>query len=351
MVVTITHGGYIKRVPLDTYRAQKRGGKGRSGTSLKDEDFVSDMFVASTHTPIIFFTSRGIAHTLKVWQLPLASPQSRGKAMVNLLPLEQGENVSVYLRVPEDEEVWKKLDIMFATSHGSIRRNKLTDFQNIRSNGLIAMKLDEGESLVSVKIANENEDVFLASKKGKAIRFQVDDIRVFAGRSSKGVRGMKLAKGDEVMSMSILKREEEDAKGQALLCVSEKGMGKRTFASEYRTIGRGGQGVVNMKLTEKTGDLVATFPVTDDHQVMLISDLGQMIRMPVKDVRTVGRATQGVMLFKVAKDEKVVSVAWLVQDDESEDENLDEGGEAVDVAAVDSEVEVEAVDTEEKSEE
>ena len=329
MVVTITHGGYIKRVPLDTYRAQKRGGKGRSGTSLKDEDFVSDMFVASTHTPIIFFTSRGIAHTLKVWQLPLASPQSRGKAMVNLLPLEPGENVSVYLRVPENEDIWKDLDIMLATSHGSIRRNKLTDFQNIRANGLIAMKLDEGESLVSVKIAREDEDVFLASKKGKAIRFQVDAIRVFASRASKGVRGMKLGKGDEVMSMSILKREAEDAQGQALLCVSEKGMGKRTYASEYRTIGRGGQGVVNMKLTEKTGDVVATFPVTDDHQVMLISDAGQMIRMPVKDVRYTGRSAQGVTLFKVAKDEKVVSVAWLVEE-EDEDEVIE-----ADVAAGD----------------
>jgi len=338
MVVTITHGGYIKRVPLDTYRAQKRGGKGRSGTSLKDDDFVSDMFVASTHTPIIFFTSRGIAHTLKVWQLPLASPQSRGKAMVNLLPLESGENVSVYLRVPEDEDVWDKLDIMLATSHGSIRRNKLTDFQNIRSNGLIAMKLDEGESLVSVKIAHEDEDVFLASKKGKAIRFQVDAIRVFASRASKGVRGMKLAKGDEVMSMSVLKREEEGAQGQALLCVSENGMGKRTFASEYRTIGRGGQGVVNMKLSEKTGDLVATFPVTDDHQVMIISDQGQMIRMPVKDVRTIGRSTQGVTLFKVAKDEKVVSVAWLVEDDD-EDDVVE--GEAAENAEVSVEVKAE----------
>jgi len=333
MVVTITNGGYIKRVPLDTYRAQKRGGKGRSGTALKDEDFVSDMFVASTHTPIIFFTSRGIAHTLKVWQLPLASPQSRGKAMVNLLPLEANENVSVYLRVPEDEETWNKLDIMFATSHGSVRRNKLTDFQNIRSNGLIAMKLDEDESLVSVKIAHESEDVFLASKKGKAIRFNVDNIRVFAGRNSKGVRGIKLAKDDEVMSMSILKREAEGVQEQALLCVSELGMGKRTFASEYRTIGRGGQGVINMNLTDKTGDMIATFPVTDDHQVMLISDQGQMIRMPVAGVRHTGRSTQGVKLFNVAKDEKVVSVAWLVEDDEedvTEDMVDADAGDAVD---------------------
>lgn len=329
MVVTVTNGGYIKRVPLDTYRAQKRGGKGRSGTSLKDEDFVSDMFVASTHTPIIFFTSRGIAHSLKVWQLPLASPQSRGKALVNLLPLEAGENVSVYLRTPEDEEVWEKLDIMFATSHGTVRRNKLTDFQNIRSNGLIAMKLDEGESLVSVKIAKDDEDVFLASKKGKAIRFNVDAIRVFAGRASKGVRGMKLGKGDEVIGMSILRREEEGAQGQALLCVSEKGMGKRTYASEYRTSGRGGQGVINMNLTDKTGDMISTFPVTDDHQVMLISDQGQMIRMPVAGVRHTGRSTQGVRLFNVAKDEKVVSVAWLVEDDDDE-------GDDSDIVALDS---------------
>ena len=340
MVVTITHGGYIKRVPLDTYRAQKRGGKGRSGTALKDDDFVWDMFVASTHTPIIFFTSRGIAHTLKVWQLPLASPQSRGKALINLLPLEAEENVSVYLRVPEDEDVWDKLDIMLATSHGSIRRNKLTDFQNIRSNGLIAMKLDEGESLVSVKIASEDEDMFLASKKGKAIRFQVDAIRVFASRNSKGVRAMKLAKGDEVVSMSVLKREAEDAKGQALLSVSENGMGKRTFASEYRTIGRGGQGVVNMKLTEKTGDIVATFPVTDDHQVMLISNLGQMIRTPVDTVRYTGRSASGVTLFKVAKDEKVVSVAWLVEDDDEIDDvdassEANANSDAVETAPVD----------------
>ncbi len=327
MVVTVTNGGYIKRVPLDTYRAQKRGGKGRSGTALKDEDFVSDMFVASTHTPIIFFTSRGIAHKLKVWQLPLASPQSRGKALVNLLPMEGGENVSVYLRVPENEEVWNDLEIMFATSHGTIRRNKLTDFQNIRSNGLIAMKLDEGERLVDVRIARADEDVFLASRSGKAIRFPVDDIRVFAGRSSTGVRGMKLAAGDEVIGMSILKREEEGAQGQALLSVSERGFGKRTYASEYRITGRGGQGVINMSVTEKTGEIVATFPVTNDHQVMIISDAGQMIRMPVRDVRFTGRSAQGVTMFRVADKEKVVSVAWLIQEDESDADEIVDGNE------------------------
>ncbi len=362
MVVTVTNGGYVKRVPLDTYRAQKRGGKGRSGTSLKDEDFVSDMFVASTHTPIVFFTSRGIAHKMKVWQLPLASPQSRGKAIVNLLPLEKDENVSVYLRMPENEEVWDKLDIMFATSHGSVRRNKLTDFKNIRANGLIAMKLDKKEKLVSVKICAEDEDILLSTKLGKAIRFPVTDIRVFSGRTSTGVRGIKLAKGDEVMSMSVLKHieatpEERTAylkaanalrgadeegmefeagngeslseerfkelqqKEQFLLAITNKGFGKRTSAYEYRISGRGGQGVTNMSLTKKNGgEIVASFPVTNDHQVMLISDKGQMIRTPVNSVRFTGRSAQGVTVFKVAPDENVVSVAWLIQEDEEDGE-------------------------------
>jgi DNA gyrase subunit A len=371
MVVTITNSGYVKRVPLDTYRAQKRGGKGRTGTALKDEDFVTDLFVASTHTPMLFFTSRGIVHKLKVWQLPLSSPQARGKAFVNLMPLEEGENVSVYMRLPEDEKVWDKLDIMFATSHGSVRRNKLTDFQNIRSNGLIAMKLEEGERLVSVKVAKEDEDVLLATAKGKAIRFPVDDIRVFAGRTSTGVRGVKLGTEDEVISMSILRHveatpeertaylkaasalrgaddegmefeggdtqlseerfKELQGREQFLLAVTNKGFGKRTSAYEYRLSGRGGQGVTNMSLTKKNGGaIVATFPVTDDHQVMLVTDGGQLIRTPVRDVRFTGRSAQGVTIFRVAEDENVVSVAWLVEDEE------DEGVEANAAPAVDA---------------
>jgi DNA gyrase subunit A len=360
MVVTITHGGYIKRVPLDTYRAQRRGGKGRSGMTTKDDDFVSDMFVASTHTPILFFTSKGLVHRLKVYQLPLATPQARGKAMVNMLPLEAGENVSVYMRLPENEEVWDGLDIMFATSHGSVRRNKLSDFKNIRANGLIAMKLDDKEKLVSVKICKEDEDILLASKLGKAIRFKVSDIRVFAGRTSTGVRGIKLGKGDEVISMSVLKHinvtpderaaymkaasqivgsDAEDfeieetshelaperfqellSKEQLLLTVTNGGFGKRTSAYEYRVSGRGGQGVTNMSLTKKNGGaVVATFPVTDNHQIMLVSDKGQLIRTPVENVRVTGRSAQGVTIFKVGEDEEVVSVAWLVKEDDDED--------------------------------
>lgn len=363
MVVTVTNGGYVKRVPLDTYRAQRRGGKGRSGMSMKDDDFISDLFVASTHTPILFFTSRGIVHRMKVYQIPLATPQSRGKALVNMIPLEQGENVSVYLRMPEDEEIWNNLDIMFATSHGSIRRNKLSDFKNIRSNGLIAMKLGEGENLVSVKICREDEDVMLATRKGKAIRFPVTDIRVFTGRTSTGVRGIKLKDPtDEVISMSILRHvditpEERVAymraagqevsddetqsvsthielsnerymelleKEQMLLTVSGKGYGKRTSAYEYRVSGRGGQGVTNMALTSKNGgEVVATFPVTDSHQIMLVTDGGQLIRTPVENIRMTGRSAQGVTIFKVGEGEKVVSVAWLVQDEDEEEADIE----------------------------
>jgi DNA gyrase subunit A len=329
MVVTITNQGYVKRVPLDTYRAQRRGGKGRNAMNTKDDDFVADLFVASTHTPILFFTSRGIVHKMKVWQLPLGSPTSKGKAMVNLLPLEQGETVQVYLRTPENEEIWDKMDLMFATSHGSVRRNKMSDFANIRSNGLIAMKLGEGEKLVSVKICKEGEDIFLASKSGKAMRFNVEDIRVFAGRNSTGVRGMKLPHGDEIMTMSVLNRDEE----QLLLTVAENGYGKRTPSTEYRTTGRGGSGVKNMDVTDKTGPVVASFPVTDDHQVMLVTDGGTTIRTPIQDVRVVGRSTQGVKLFTVGKGEKVVSVAWLIEDhdDDEADENAIEAtdGEVV----------------------
>ncbi len=388
MVVTITHGGYIKRVPLDTYRAQRRGGKGRSGMSTKDDDFVSDLFVASTHTPILFFTSRGIVHRMKVYQLPLSTPQARGKALVNLLPLEQEESVSVYLRMPEEKEVLDKLDIMFATSHGSVRRNKLSDFGNIRSNGLIAMKLGEDESLVSVKICAQDEDIMLATRLGKAIRFPVNAIRVFVGRNSTGVRGIRLAKGDEVISMSVLKHmkitsdersaymksagqiigsEEENfeyeetslelskerfmellSAEQFLLTVTNGGFGKRTSSYEYRVTGRGGQGVTNVNLTDKNGGKVtATFPVTDNHQIMLVSDQGQLIRTPVENIRITGRSAQGVTVFKVAKGEQVVSVAWLVEEDDDDNE-IDGFEESVDAEVIVNDAEVNDTDIEPK---
>ncbi|HNS43620.1 MAG TPA: DNA gyrase subunit A, partial [Alphaproteobacteria bacterium] len=371
MVVTITHGGYVKRTPLATYRAQKRGGKGRSAMDMKDEDFISDLFVASTHTPILFFTSKGIVHRMKVYQLPLGNPTARGKAFVNMLPLEKDENISVILRLPENEELWDQLDILFATNQGSVRRNKLSDFRNIRSNGLIAMKLDGNEKLIDVKICRDDEDVVLATRLGRAIRFEVEDLRVFSGRTSTGVRGVKLQKDDEVISMSILKHvaatpdernaylkmasalrgadeegvefeEGADAtlseerfkelqdKEQFLLTVTTGGFGKRTSAYEYRVTGRGGQGITNISLTDKNGNAVAgTFPVTDDHQIMLVTDAGQMIRMPVAGIRFTGRSAQGVTLFRVAGEERVVSVAWLKQDAEAGDEPDAETVEAI----------------------
>ncbi|OIN85503.1 MAG: DNA gyrase subunit A [Alphaproteobacteria bacterium CG1_02_46_17] len=366
MVVTITHTGYVKRTPLVTYRAQKRGGKGRSAIDMKDEDFVSDLFVASTHTPILFFTSKGIVHRMKVYQLPLGNPQARGKAFVNLLPLDKDENISVILRLPENEDLWAELDILFATNGGSVRRNKLSDFRNIRSNGLIAMKLESNEKLIDVKICRDDEDVVLATRLGRAIRFEVSDLRVFSGRTSTGVRGIKLKDKDEVISMSILKHvnatpedrnaylkaasalrgadeegvefeEGADAnltedrfkelqdREQFLLTATTGGYGKRTSAYEYRVSGRGGQGITNITLTEKNGGEVAgTFVVTDEHQIMLVTDQGQMIRMPVDGIRFTGRAAQGVTLFRVRDDEHVVSVAWLKQDDEDvvEDEAI-----------------------------
>jgi DNA gyrase subunit A len=323
------------------------------------------------------FTSRGIVHKMKVWQLPLGNAQSRGKALVNLMPLEQGENVSVYLRMPENQDLWDQLDLMFATSHGTVRRNKLSDFGNIRANGLIAMKLEEGEKLVSVKICRADEDVMLASRDGKAIRFAVEDIRVFAGRTSTGVRGIKLAKDDEVISMSILKHvdatpeervaylkaanaargaeegteneavadaaisedrfKEMQAAEQFLLCITDKGYGKRTSAYEYRTSGRGGQGITNMNLTAKNGNMVATFPVTDGHQIMLVTNEGQMIRTPVVDIRFTGRATQGVRVFNVEDPARVVSVAWLMHDEGDDAQDVPEAGDA---AAAESPIEM-----------
>lgn len=390
MVVTITHGGYIKRVPLATYRAQRRGGKGRSGMSMKDADFISELFVSNTHTPILFFTSRGIVHKMKVYQLPLGNPLSKGKALVNLLPFEDGERISVVMPLPDDENMWDDLNIMFVTSHGSVRRNKLSDFKNIRANGLIAMKLGEGESLIDVKTCNEDDDILLASRKGKAIRFPVEAIRVFAGRNSTGVRGIKMIEGDEVISMSVLghiemesdereaylkmsraRRGDEDgaestevttaveiseeryaeieAKEQFLLTVSVGGYGKRTSSHEYRITGRGGQGVTNMALTDKNGnEMAATFPVTEEHQVMMVTDAGQLIRMPINGVRYTGRSAQGVTLFRVAEDEKIVSVAWLTED-EDEDENLEaiEGEVTEEGVVVDAEVDVTPEQTEE----
>ncbi len=361
MVVTVSHTGYIKRVPLSTYRAQRRGGKGRSGMATREEDFVEQLFVANTHTPLLFFSSTGIAYALKVYKLPLATATSRGKPLINILPLEKDEKISTILQLPEDEKEWENLHIMFATSSGTVRRNSLADFSNIRANGKIAMKLEEGEYLVNVDTCTDDKDVFLSTYQGKCIRFPVTDIRVFVGRNSMGVRGIKLAKDDCVISMSILthskftmeERDEflkrsralrggEEGEGtvsdaiiseerfqamlkdeEMILTITENGFGKRSSAYEYRLSGRGGQGIANMEITEKTGLVVASFPVEETDQLMLVTDGGQLIRSHVKEIRVVGRKTQGVTIFRVSKGEKVVS-ADRIREDESEDGVADE---------------------------
>ncbi|WP_428670654.1 DNA gyrase subunit A [Roseibium sp.] len=370
MVVTFSHGGYIKRVPLATYRAQRRGGKGRSGMATKEEDFVTRLFVANTHTPVLFFSSRGICYKMKVWRLPLGGPTSRGKALVNMLPLEQGEQITSILPLPEDEDSWANLDVMFATVRGTVRRNNLSDFVNINRNGKIAMKLEEGDGIVGVDTCSEHNDVMLTTNSGQCIRFPVNDVRVFAGRNSVGVRGIRLTDEDHVISMQILHhidvsaeeraaylklsramRGEADEVGngaddegvvagdlsqeryaqmsaaeQIILTISENGYGKRTSSFEYRVTGRGGKGITAMAVNNRNGGLVASFPVEDSHQIMLVTDGGQLIRCPVDGIRIAGRATQGVIVFKTAADEKVVAVEGISEVDE--EDVIDEEGEA-----------------------
>jgi DNA gyrase subunit A len=394
MVVTVSHSGYIKRVALSSYRAQRRGGKGRAGMSTRDEDFVSKVFVCNTHTPMLFFSSRGIVYRMKVYRLPEGNPQSRGKALINLLPLEANETITTVMPMPEDEESWGDLFIMFATASGGIRRNRLSDFTNIMANGKIAMKLDEGDELIGVRTCSEEQDIMLAADSGKCIRFPVTEVRIFSGRTSTGVRGIRLAGGQKIVSMTMIDHveletdirdgylrmskarrrlpdEEDDsaqdvvdasedvgedegeetasqhvtltdeeydalsAREQFILTVTENGYGKRTSAFEYRTTRRGGQGVVNIATEGRNGAVAASFPVEDGDQMMLVTDGGKIIRSPVADIRIAGRSTQGVTLFDTADDEKVVSVAHLLESDEPDEPEDTEGedGEAVEGAA------------------
>lgn len=389
MVVTVSHAGYIKRVPLTTYRAQRRGGKGRSGMAMKDEDFATRLFVANTHTPVLFFSSRGIVYKEKVWRLPIGTPTSRGKAMINMFPLEPGERITSIMPLPEDETSWENLDVMFSTTRGTVRRNKLSDFIQVNRNGKIAMKLEEeGDEILGVETCTEHDDVLLTTALGQAIRFPVDEVRVFAGRNSIGVRGMTMAEGDRLISMTILghvdaepwqraaylKRsaaerramgvdeeeislvgEEVGAEGelpeelyqelkareQFVLTVSEKGFGKRSSSYDFRTSGRGGKGIraTDTSKTAEIGELVAAFPVEDTDQLMLVSDGGQLIRVPVNGIRIASRATKGVTIFSTAKDEKVVSVE-RISEPEGDEEVAgaeEQGGEvgAADPAAID----------------
>ena len=358
VVVTVTHAGYIKRTPLDEYRVQGRGGKGRSGMATRDEDFVTSLFVASTHAWLLFFSSTGMAYKLKVWRLPEARVAGKGKAMVNLLPLAEGERITTILPLPENENEWETLNVVFATKSGDVRRNALSDFAQVNKNGKIAMKLEGDDRIIGVATCTSSDDFLLTTRAGKAIRFPVDDVRVFKGRDSTGVRGIKLASGDEVVSLSLLYHgdatspearaylkqasvarraesgeveapvdiddEAEDgveeatltperyaqlgAREQFVLTLSQTGFGKRTSSYEYRVTGRGGSGIVAIGMGKKNSAVIASFPVEDSDDLMLISDSGQTIRVPVSDISVQGRAAQGVTVFKVDEGEKVVSV-------------------------------------------
>ena len=365
MVITVTHGGYVKRTPLAIYRTQHRGGKGRSGMATKEEDAVTRVFSASTHAPVLFFSSAGKVYKLKVWRLPLGTPTSRGKAFVNLLPIEPGDTITSILPLPEDEAQWDRLDVMFATKSGGARRNKLSDFVSINRAGKIAMKLDEGDSIVGVGICQPDlNDILLTTAGGRCIRFATDEVRVFAGRDSTGVRGIRLAEGDEVISMAILnsvdatpaerttylKRarallraqageddgdtpvvEDADEEGveeielsqerfvelgaaeEHILTLSSEGLGKRSSAYDYRRTGRGGQGLLAHDLSRKGGRLAAGFPVNEGDEILLVTDQGQLIRVPVGQIRIAARNTQGVIVFRTGENEHVVSVERLAE--------------------------------------
>jgi DNA gyrase subunit A len=363
MVVTVTHGGYVKRTALATYRTQRRGGKGRSGMATKDEDFITRLFVANTHQPVLFFTSGGMVYKEKIWRLPEGAPQSKGKALVNMLPLEKGETITSIMALPEDEALWDTLDVMFATKSGGVRRNKLSDFVQVNRNGKIAMKPDEGDSIVDVQMCTENDDILLTTGRGMCIRFPVPEVRVFQGRTSTGVRGITLADGDELIGMSVLRHvdaEPAEARGylrhaaamrravgdettdvvpepieqdepetgeaaltperiaelggreQFVLTISDRGVGKRSSAYEYRVTGRGGKGIVAHRLTDVAAKLAGAFPVDDEDELLLVSDAGQLIRCPVSEIRIAARATQGVNLMRIDDGERVVAVERLI---------------------------------------
>jgi DNA gyrase subunit A len=368
MVVTVSHLGYVKRVPLATYRAQRRGGKGRAGMQTRDEDFVARLFVASTHAPVLFFSSRGHVYKEKVWRLPLSAPQARGKALVNMLPLEEGERITLIMPLPEDEGAWETLDVMFATTSGSVRRNKLSDFAQVNRAGKIAMRLDEGEEIVDVQICSDADDVLLTTANGQCIRFPVTEVRVFKGRDSMGVRGIALGPGERVISLAILRHIEADsgerlaylkmrravsgdvspeandevageeggveetpvasslgpdryaemsAAEQIILTVSANGYGKRTSSYEYRITGRGGKGIVAMAVNQRNGKLIASMPVEDGDEIVLVTNGGQLIRCPVDGIRIAGRAAQGVIVFDTAAEEEVVAVERITEEDTS----------------------------------
>jgi DNA gyrase subunit A len=374
MVVTVTLGGYIKRVPLDTYRSQRRGGRGKSGIQLREDDVTTNIFITSTHTSLLFFSNFGKVYRMKVYKIPIATAQSKGRALVNLLPLAEGEIISQLMPMPEDKERFDQMNIVFTTDKGNVRRNKLSDFSSIHAGGKIAMKLDEDDSLVGVAACEDDDNLFLASRSGRAVRFPVSALRVFKSRDSDGVRGMRLDEGEKVMSLSVINKGEENVEirdaylnipvairmsiaalenkedmkslleeigeisltedqifdmaknEQFILTITENGFGKRTSAYEYRITNRGGSGVFNIDTSVRNGQVVASMPISIDEQIIMITNKGTVIRCPVHDVRITSRNTQGVVLFKTSEGEKIVSIA-KVKIEENEDEEEGEGVE------------------------
>ena len=370
VVVTVSHKGYIKRVPLSTYRSQRRGGKGRAGMSTRDEDFVTQIFVENTHTPILFFSSTGIVYKMKVWKLPQGTPQSKGKAMINLLPLSEGENITTIMPLPENEMEWENLYIMFTTEKGNVRKNKLSDFVDVRANGKIAMKLQDSDEIKTVETCTDDDDLLITTLKGQCIRFRASDVRLFVGRSSTGVRGIRLAQDDRVISSAIIKsmsatteeraaylkmsravrgdidsendENEENvenitpailsdekyaemgASEQFVLSISNNGYGKRTSTFEYRVTGRGGKGIIAMVVNDRNGNIADSFPVDSTNQIILVTNNGKLIRCPVDDIRIASRSTQGVKIFDVDDEEQVVSVERLGDLESDEDDGADD---------------------------
>ena len=374
VVITVTMEGYIKRVPLSTYKAQRRGGKGRAGLKKAEDDVLVEMFVTSTHSPILFFSNKGIVYRMKAYKIPVSSPQAKGRALVNLLPLDKEEKITTIMPLPKDEEEWKDLNLVFATSEGNIRRSHMDDFKNIQSNGKIAIKLEGKDHLVSVDFCNENDHILLASKLGKSIRFPVSALRIIKSRSSSGVRGMKLSKGDEVISQTILNESSFDAElkkiylsipietrkeiaesgdhalipdtvnevtvekdkivemskqEQFILSITTNGYGKRSSSFDYRVTNRGGSGIINILTSERNGDVIASFPSADGDEIVIMTNQGKLIRCRVSEIRVAGRNTQGVTLLKTEKGEAVVSVAKVsgADEDDSEFDNEDDESE------------------------
>ena len=323
VIVTVTNKGYIKRTPITNIKAQKRGGRGKIGIITREEDFVTQLFSVNTLTPVLFFSNKGIVYKLKTWKIPEGSNQSKGKSLHNLLPIDNQSYVSSIMPLPENENEWSDLNIVFITKLGKIRKNNLEDFKNIQSNGKIAMKLDKDDEIVSVKLLKANEDVMINSYLGKSLRVNSKKIRLFKGRSSKGVKGMNLKNNDRVISLSILNpniissdKDEIKSKEEFILTITENGYGKRSSAYEFRETGRGGQGIINISTTERNGNVAASFPIKSDDDIMLVTSKGQMIRVKVNEIRVAGRNTQGVRIFKTSSDEKVVTAVRLADNNE-----------------------------------